>query len=119
MGEVCFGVLELYRRVPGSLDTADARVIAVALEAMAGVALEELIGPAETPEQPHSWPGRLSAAHARVHQAAGMVAVHLDLSVDDALARMRATAYSQTIPLPELADSVITGHTRLGRDTPP
>lgn len=43
----------------------------------------------------------------RVHQATGMVAEMLDCPMSDALARMRARAYSDGIPLYDLATQVI------------
>lgn len=113
---VTFGVLELYRRTPGPLRAGEDEAVASVQQAMARVALDELLGPPETAEDPHSWPARLTAAHARVHQAAGVVAVHHDLPVADALARLRAAAYTRGIPLTELADGVLAGRTELDKD---
>jgi hypothetical protein len=116
--EVGFGVLELYRRTPGPLGAADLETVLAAVEAVTRVALDELFGSPATEAHPHSWPGRLSTAHAGVHQAAGMVAVHLGVSIPDAMARLRAAAYSQGTSLAELADRVLTGTTRLDKDAP-
>lgn len=118
-GEVGFGVLELYRRTPGALSRTDVDTVAAAVEAVTRVAVDELFGDPATADQPqHSWPGRLSTAHAEAHQAAGMVAVHLEVSVADAMSRLRALAYSNHTSLTELAHRVLAGTTRLDKDTP-
>lgn len=114
-GAVCFGVLELYRRTPGPLAAQAQRTAGDAVEALTKVALTELLGPETDLES--SWPARLTVEHAEVHQAAGMVAVHLGTSVPDAMARLRATAYTQSTSLTELAHRVLTGQTRLDKDT--
>lgn len=114
-GDVCFGVLELYRRSPGPLAATAVETVVVAVEALSKVALAELLGPA--PDLDSSWPARLTMEHAEVHQAAGMVAVQLSTSVPDAMARLRASAYSQNTSLTELAHRVLTGQTRLDKDT--
>lgn len=117
-GEVSFGVLELYRRTPGELDRAALAHVETAVEALSQVALGELLSDDAAAEHAASWPGRLSVPHAQVHQAAGMVAVHLDVSLPDALARMRASAYSTDLTLVELARQVLSGTTRVEKDYP-
>ncbi|MEO6881292.1 MAG: ANTAR domain-containing protein [Mycobacteriaceae bacterium] len=113
-GAVCFGVLELYRRTPGLLAAEAQQTAGVAVEALTKVALTELFGPESDLEI--SWPARLTVEHAEVHQAAGMVAVHLATSVPDAMARLRATAYTQNTSLTELAHRVLSGQARLDKD---
>jgi hypothetical protein len=44
-----------------------------------------------------------------VHQATGMVAVQLGIPIDDALARVRAAAYSEHMPVSALARDVLAG----------
>lgn len=56
--------------------------------------------------------GRLEALagdSAEVHQASGMLAVRLGVSVTEALVRLRALAYLEDRPLADLAHGVITG----------
>lgn len=118
-GDVCFGVLELYRREPGPLAAAALATVEAGVDALTRVALEEIFGSAETDENLSSWPARLTTAHAEVHQAAGMVAVHLQVGVDDAFARLRAAAYSRGTSLSELARGVLDGQTRMDKDTSP
>lgn len=52
----------------------------------------------------------------RVHQAAGMVMVQLDLSIDQALLRMRATAYAEGRTVDELADAIVDRRRRLSEE---
>jgi hypothetical protein len=59
---------------------------------------------------------RSSDLHLVVHQAAGMVAVQLGISVADALVRLRAHAYAHERPLRDLADDVVARRVRF--DTP-
>lgn len=114
-GDVCFGVLELYRRSPGPLAAAAVDTVVVA----GGGAVEGGARRAARAQDPAaSWPARLTAEHAEVHQAVGMVAVQLSTSVPDAVARLRASAYSQNTSLTELAHRVLTGQTRLDKDAP-
>ena len=68
-------------------------------------------------------PGELAAgldesvAHrAEVHQASGMVAVQLGVSVGDALARLRAHAFAEGRPLAAVAEDVVSRRLRLTDD---
>lgn len=57
-----------------------------------------------------SWSGLVESADAdrlRIHQASGMVAVHLDCDVDDALARMRAYSFAHDMSLFEVARGIL------------
>jgi GAF domain-containing protein len=111
-GAVHLGALNLYRDVPGPLtgeQHADALVVAdVAarwvLEAQAGA-------PADTVAED------LEAGadfHFAVHNAAGIVSVQQDISVTEALIRLRAHAFSNDRPLAEVAQDVIARKLRLG-----
>jgi GAF domain-containing protein len=105
VGAVRLGALNLYRDRPGPLDGeqhADALVMAdVAAEAV-------LLLQAEAP------PGELAAEldaggdfqHV-VHQAAGMVSVQLDVTVGQALVRLRAHAFGNGRPLTQVARDVV------------
>ncbi len=112
VGTARLGALNLYRTVPGPLtgdQHADAMVIADVtarwvVEAQAGAPFgtvaEELENSADF--------------HFTVHNAAGIVSVQEDISVTEALIRLRAHAFSVESPLAEVAQQVI-GHTlRLG-----
>ena len=111
-GTVRLGALNLYRNLPGPLtgdQHADALVVAdVAarwvLEAQAGApagtVAEELEAGADF--------------HFAVHNAAGIVSVQEDISVTEALIRLRAYSFSNDRPLAEVAHDVIAHKLRLG-----
>ena len=110
-GTVRLGALDLYRDRPGPLGDdqhADALVIAdvtarLVLESQAGAPLgavaEELEAGADF--------------HFAVHNAAGMVSVQQDISVTEALIRLRAHAFSSDRPIAEIAQDVIARRLRL------
>lgn len=122
VGTVRLGALNLYRDEALPLTDeqhADALVMAdVAAQAV-------LLMQADAP------PGKLAAeleANADfqyvVHQAAGMVAVQLDISVAQALIRLRAYAFGNDRPLTEVAEDVVGrglrfDHVSDERDPPP
>jgi len=105
IGVARLGALGLYRDQPGPLDDdqyADALVMAdvsarsiLALQAgaEAGTLASELAGEA--------------GFQSVVHQASGMVAEQLGLSVDDAQVRLRAHAYRTGRPVAEVAEDVV------------
>jgi hypothetical protein len=105
VGAVRLGALNLYRRQPGRLSDeqhADALV-------MADVAAQALLV-----MQANAPPGKLAAALEAgsdfqyvVHQASGMVAAQLDVSVGQALIRLRAYAFGNDRPLTEVAKDVV------------
>jgi hypothetical protein len=111
-GTVRLGALNLYRKLPGPLtgdQHADALVVAEVaarwvLEtqagAPAGTVAEELEDGADF--------------HFAVHNAAGIVSVQEDISVTEALIRLRAHAFSNDRPLAEVAHDVIAHKLRLG-----
>jgi hypothetical protein len=105
VGAVRLGALNLYRDRPGPLSDeqhADALVMAdVAAEAL-------LVLQAGAP------PGKLAAEleagadfHYVVHQASGMVSAQLEVSVGQALIRLRAHAFGNDRPLTEVARDVV------------
>jgi hypothetical protein len=105
VGAVRLGALNLYRDRPGPLSDeqyADALVLA-------GVAAQAVLS-----MQAQAPPGMLAAeldagANFRfvVHQAAGMVAVQLGVSVGEALVRVRAFAFGNDRLLTEVAEAVV------------
>jgi ANTAR domain len=111
LGGIRLGALTLYQARAGRLSDdqyADALVMAsVVLNAV-------LANQAEAP------PGdlaaeleTLSSSRAEVHQATGMVAVQLGVSVADALVRLRAHAYAEGRPLSVVAGDVVGKRLRL------
>jgi len=112
VGTVRLGALNLYRDCPGPLSGdqhADALVIAdVAarwvLEAQAGAPPDMVAGELEAGAD----------FHFAVHNAAGMVSVQEDISVTEALIRLRAYAFSSDRLLADVAEDVVARRFRLG-----
>lgn len=114
-GEVRLGALNLYRDAPGPLSEdqhADALVMADL------VTQTVLLLQADAP------PGQLAAAleegsdlQAVVHQASGMVAAQLDISVGRALIRLRGYAFGSDRPLRSVVDDVVARRLVFDRDT--
>jgi hypothetical protein len=63
--------------------------------------------------QAHAEPGAIAVElnadiHTVVHQAAGMVSIQLDVSVGDALARLRAHAFGTNQSIAEVSREVVS-----------
>lgn len=115
VGAVRLGALNLYRDRPGPLtgeQHADALI-------MAEVAAQTVLM-----LQANAPPGTVSAeleAHAEfqyvVHQAAGMVAAQLEVTVGQALIRLRAHAFGNDRPLADVARDVVERRLRFDADS--
>jgi len=109
VGTERIGTMNLYRDKPGSLSPpqlADALVVAN-LVAQAVLALQAR-APTETlAPQLADAPFR-----AVVHQATGMITAQLDISVAEALIRLRSYAYSEDRPIDDIAALVVAGSLR-------
>lgn len=108
VGAIDLGAVDLYRADPGGLSD---RQIGAALSSVDRVAISIL-------DQPVGYgnmvPGAVSDV--LVHQAAGMVMVQADSSIEEALVRLRATAFAEGRPLGELASDVVNGRRRLSKE---
>ena len=105
------GVLDVYRAEPGPLhprELADALVLA---DVVLVLALDEQGG--ITAELDDALDTAVSTRRARVHQATGMVAAQLGVSMTDALAALRAYAYTRGRRLTEVAADVVERKVRL------
>lgn len=110
VGAVRLGALNLVANRPAPLTDeqhADALI-------MAGVAARAVLA-----LQAHAPPGRLAATLEEgadfrygVHQAAGMVAVQIGISVGQALIRLRAYAFGNDRPLRDVAEDVVARRLR-------
>jgi len=114
VGGVRFGVLNLYRDRPGPL-TADQHADALVLANVAAQVVLDM--------QAGAPPDTIAAALAAganfqlvVHQAAGMVAVQLGVSVTEALIRLRARAFAHDQLLSEIAVEVVERRFRFDDD---
>lgn len=115
-GAALVGVLDVYRAEPGSLgpqELADALVLAdavlvLALDERGGIAsdLDNLLDIA------------VSSRRAPVHQATGMVAAQLGVPMTDALAALRAYAYTEGRRLSDVAADVLARKVRLSPSSP-
>jgi hypothetical protein len=113
-GAALIGVLDVYRHSPGPLgqqELADALIFAnavllLALDSRGGIASDrsDLLDT------------ELSARRAHVHQATGMVAAQLEVPVADALAALRAYAFTRGRPLGDVAADVLDRGIRLSPD---
>ncbi len=111
IGVVRLGALNLYRDQPGTLSD-DQHADALVMADVAARAILSLQGDAP--------PGGLAVEleagadfHLVVHQAAGMVSVQLDISVTEALLRLRVHAFTTETPLAEVAQAVVDRQLRL------
>lgn len=118
MGAIRLGVLDLYRRTPGSLTEhqfSDALGFAVAaLSVLLALAHPETLG---MDGADGAWPvDGLGAGRVEVYQATGMVAVQLGVGLAEALTRLRAHAYTSGVPLGEIARRVVARRLRFSPD---
>ena len=103
-GAVNLGVLDLYRLQPGALDDAQLRDAIAAADAAALM----MLGLRTDPDRGGvDWLDHAVAHRAEIHQAAGMVSVQLDVTVAEALARMRAHAFVHDRLLIDVACDVV------------
>jgi len=121
IGAISVGVLTAHRAVPGSLtdrQLANALTLAdaVALLLVHRVALgpDADADPGPGPERGLR-PGWEQPATCRpdVHQATGMISVQLEVSLAEALVRLRAHAYAEDRPVAEIAADVLARRLRL------
>ncbi|THC55287.1 GAF and ANTAR domain-containing protein [Streptomyces sp. A1499] len=107
LGAIRLGVLTGRRARPGPL-TRDRMSDALAL---AEAATLMLLGPEGTRDVGSDSP--LPLHRAVLHQAVGVLSVRLDVSVDEALARLRAYAFTHERPILEVADDVLNNGSSL------
>ncbi|MGW7414753.1 GAF and ANTAR domain-containing protein [Streptomyces sp. NPDC054863] len=110
LGVATVGVLSGYRIVSGPFPTGQRHD----LDEFARVALNLLL---HTPLQSLATGVHGPDLHrAAVHQAAGMLTVRLGISIDEALIRLRADAWSQDLPLLHVARAIVSGHAHVTSD---
>jgi hypothetical protein len=116
-GAALVGVLNVYRLKPGSLLAEELAQALVYADAVLVVALDERGG--ITPSLDSLVDAVLNTRRAQVHQATGMVAAQLGLPMSDALATLRAHAYTNGRSLADLAAGVLAREVSLGNVLPP
>ncbi|WP_020497159.1 GAF and ANTAR domain-containing protein [Sciscionella marina] len=112
VGVVRLGSLDCYRDAAGPLTQAQVADALILAELATHAVMSELDGH-DTDDV--SW---LADSHAEVHQATGMVAVQLAASTETALMRLRGYAYTNQVPLAEVARQVVARTLRFSPDQP-
>lgn len=110
VGDVGLGIVDLYRRTPGALDADQLASGLSGVEAMGN----RMVTPVDVPPDDTYRPD--DTYPLTVHRAAGMVMVQLDSSIEEALVRLRATAYLDGLPVTALALDVIEGRRRFTKE---
>ncbi|MET9546570.1 GAF and ANTAR domain-containing protein [Streptomyces sp. NPDC006627] len=112
VGGACLGVMTLQRAEVGPLEEtslADAWIVTNALTAAL----------VQNPEPWAAFAAAEDTSHfyrAAVHQAAGMISVQADVSLAEALIRLRAHAFRHGRPLIEVADDVVARRVHFRHD---
>jgi hypothetical protein len=103
-GAINLGVLDLYRRLPGTLSEGQQRDAMSA----ADIAALMLLGRRTDPDGGHEdWLDSIVASRAEIHQATGMVLMQLEVTAPEALARMRGYAFVHGRLLMDVARDVV------------
>lgn len=109
------GALDLYSRTAGDLTDHDIGQ-ALLLADIAAIAVHDLSARAHPSVQTIDWSTRNRwSMPIVVHQACGMTSVHLGSSVDEALVRLEAHAFTTGRTLTEVATDVVNRRVRLER----
>jgi hypothetical protein len=112
-GAINLGVLDLYRRTSGGLAPEQWR------DALGAVDVATLLLLSARTDPDDGYDGGLdpaTSARAEVHQATGMVLAQLDISAEDALARLRAHAFVEQRLLIDVARDVVARRLRFSDD---
>lgn len=110
-GTINLGVLDLYRKAPGPLSDTQLRDVMRAADLAALMILWVRTDPGDGERPDYSLHGR-----AKIHQATGIVLVELGVSVQDALARMRAYAFAEQRLLGDVAQDVVSRRLHFTQD---
>lgn len=111
VGAVRLGSLDAYRATTGPLSEQEHSDALLLAQAATHALLEEISG--------HSADGALwlADAHTPVHEATGMVAAQLAVTMDVALLRLRAHAYTHGLLVTDVADQVTRRDLRFSAET--
>lgn len=110
------GVLELYRCTPGPMSCRDlqkAQACAALTVPLVHQDWTEYLATVDAEADP-SASTAVASRRAQVQTASGMLAVHLQLSPQIALARLRAYSYRTGRPITDIADRIITRELPVG-----
>jgi hypothetical protein len=112
IGAIALGAMDLYRGSPGPLASGQLRAALLTADATALLLLDL----ATEGGHPLGGQDRHTAFRFRVHNAAGMVKVQLGTSIENALAHLRAVAFSQDRSVDDVAEDVIEGRLRFPQE---
>lgn len=112
IGAISLGAMDLYRTTPGPMSRPQVRAALLAADATALAVLDAARG--APLDGGRGWQG--VAARAVVHNAAGMVTVQAGVSIEDALVRLRATAYALGRSIDDVAEDIAHGRLRLAEE---
>ena len=115
IGAITLGAIDLYRDTPGDLSAAQ---LAAALLAADTAAIALLHINTSGDEAFEANPQSRADYRLQVHQATGMVAEQLKVSLDVALLRLRGHAFSTGRTLSDVADDVIIRRLRFTPEEP-
>lgn len=118
VGAVRLGVLTCYSGHPRALARHELSVCATYAEVATGYLIDQTSATAASADGRGFLADSVQIRTA-VYQAQGMVMVDLAVSLAEALARLRATAFADGISLNELADDIVAGRRRLLADPTP
>jgi hypothetical protein len=111
-GTINLGLLDLYRRTPGSLSRTQLLDACGAADTAALILLGLRTDPGDEQPWDQSWSSR-----AEIHQATGMVLAQLEISAADAFARLRAYAFAEQRLLGDVARDVVARRLTFTNDT--
>jgi len=111
IGAISLGAIDLYRRSPGPLLREELADVLTTVDTIAAALLD-----GEDTVDIGLDRDRLSSM--AIHRAAGMVMEQLGTNIENALMRLRARAYSEGVPINDLADAVIIGEKRFQEERP-
>ncbi|HVV09808.1 ANTAR domain-containing protein [Amycolatopsis sp.] len=112
VGAVRLGALELYRRRPGSLTSAELADATIYADAALAIVLNTRAGSVDGQRATEA---DFLSRGAELHQAAGMVSVQLGVPVGEAMVRLRAHAYRHGERLRDVAHAVVARRLRFER----
>ncbi len=111
IGAITGGVCTAYRRRAGLLSVADLRRLLRAVD-VATLGFLGLRSSSRTYDDSSSLVADSTMAR-QVHQATGMLVAQLNVTAEEAFARLRAHAYSEGRTIHEIADQIVARHLRL------
>ena len=112
IGAISLGAVDLYRTTPGGLSADNLRNALLSADRVSLLLLDLATG--SSPLDDDAW--QHSALRFRVHGAAGMVKVQLGVSIELALAQLRAVAFAQGRSVADVADDVVNGRLRFPQE---